>query len=153
MVIQNEALFQVRGADQVEVNVSSQTIDVYQAETTFHWCKKNRPWVAPVCTQGQWYDFSDFLSPNDWTIQRINQIGYLPQQHSRNTTTAEDRHNFSREEICLLAEGYKSAFHPFSERNWTPQAMLYLQGASKLHINLVFRPVAYKQNKATVTYF
>uniref|UniRef100_A0A8C5BEN3 Uncharacterized protein n=1 Tax=Gadus morhua TaxID=8049 RepID=A0A8C5BEN3_GADMO len=46
-----------------------------------------------------------------------------------------------------------STFHPFQWRNWTPQAMLYLKGASKLPINLVFRPVAYKQNEATVPYF
>uniref|UniRef100_A0A8C5C610 Uncharacterized protein n=1 Tax=Gadus morhua TaxID=8049 RepID=A0A8C5C610_GADMO len=46
-----------------------------------------------------------------------------------------------------------STFHPFQWRNWTPQAMLYLKGASKLHINLVFRPVASKQNEATVPYF
>uniref|UniRef100_A0A8C5BQI4 Uncharacterized protein n=1 Tax=Gadus morhua TaxID=8049 RepID=A0A8C5BQI4_GADMO len=30
-------------------------------------------------------------------------------------------------------------FHPFQWRNWTPQAMLYLKGASKLHINLTLR--------------
>jgi hypothetical protein len=30
--------------------------------------------------------------------------------------------------------------------------MLYLKGASKLNINLVFRPVAYRQNEATVPY-
>uniref|UniRef100_A0A8C5C0M7 Uncharacterized protein n=1 Tax=Gadus morhua TaxID=8049 RepID=A0A8C5C0M7_GADMO len=27
--------------------------------------------------------------------------------------------------------------HPFQWRNWTPQAMLYLKGASKLPINLL----------------
>uniref|UniRef100_A0A8C5CY76 Leptin receptor n=1 Tax=Gadus morhua TaxID=8049 RepID=A0A8C5CY76_GADMO len=32
-----------------------------------------------------------------------------------------------------------STFHPFQWRNWTPQAMLYLKGASKLHINLTLR--------------
>uniref|UniRef100_A0A8C5AWG8 Uncharacterized protein n=1 Tax=Gadus morhua TaxID=8049 RepID=A0A8C5AWG8_GADMO len=32
-----------------------------------------------------------------------------------------------------------SLFHPFQLRNWTPQAMLYLKGASKLHINLTLR--------------
>uniref|UniRef100_A0A8C5CUJ9 Uncharacterized protein n=1 Tax=Gadus morhua TaxID=8049 RepID=A0A8C5CUJ9_GADMO len=32
-----------------------------------------------------------------------------------------------------------STFHPFQWRNWTPQAMLYLKGASKLHNNLTLR--------------
>uniref|UniRef100_A0A8C5ABU4 Uncharacterized protein n=1 Tax=Gadus morhua TaxID=8049 RepID=A0A8C5ABU4_GADMO len=34
---------------------------------------------------------------------------------------------------------HKGTFHPFQWRNWTPQAMLYLKGASKLHNNLTLR--------------
>ena len=53
----------------------------------FHW----RPRVAIVYAPGQWYRFTFILSPNDWTIQPINQ--YLPQQHSRNTTTCREEIN------------------------------------------------------------
>ena len=35
--------------------------------------------------------FHILLTPHDWTIQRINQIGYLPQQQSRNTTACREK--------------------------------------------------------------